>query len=146
MLLTIYNSKRDIYGNCYWACKLTHLGTDLSQGTLDANNVQTTRLRELGIEYTTQELPIREFNRLTKGWQYLGCQWEMISERLRLDKHVSEVNEKLASEAKTMPVPDWMKDKEFEYYSSLRAAGIQTAEEQASYMKQMKAIKLTGDE
>ena len=99
MLLTIYNSKRDIYGNCYWACKLTHLGTDLSQGTLDANNVQTTRLRELGIEYTECELPIREFNRLTKGWQYLGCQWEMIAERLRLEKHVSEMHEKLASEA-----------------------------------------------
>ena len=91
MLLTIYNSKRDIYGNCYWACKLTHLGTDLSQGTLDANNLQTTRLRELGIEYTERELPIRDFNRLTKGWQYLGCQWGMISERLRLEKHVQEI-------------------------------------------------------
>ena len=111
MLLTIYNSKRDIYGNCYWACKLTHLGTDLSQGTLDANNVQTTRLRELGIEYTECELPIREFNRLTKGWQYLGCQWEMIAERLRLERHVQEWRESEAFERSLVNDASWVQSK-----------------------------------
>lgn len=90
MLLTIYNSKRDIYGNTYYACQLTHLGAQLSQGILDANNVDTRQLRELGVEYTTCELPIREFNRKTLGWQYLGCRWEMIAERLRLERHVQE--------------------------------------------------------
>jgi len=90
MLLTIYNSKRDIYGNTYYACRLTHLDANLAQGTLSAPNINTIHLRELGVEVTKQELPIRDFNKLTKGWQYLGCQWEMISERLRLEKHVDE--------------------------------------------------------
>lgn len=69
MLLTIYNSKRDTYGNTYWAFQLTHFGKILSNGTVAGNNFNTRELYEKGIEYVFQELPVREFNRLTKDWQ-----------------------------------------------------------------------------
>jgi hypothetical protein len=84
MLLTIYNSKTDRNGNRYWAFQLTNHGKLISNGNVSANNFNTRDLRELGIEYTYQELPIREFNRMTKDWAYCGCQWEKIKEHMSL--------------------------------------------------------------
>lgn len=82
MLLTIYNSKRDTYGNTCWAFQLTHLGQILASGTVAGNNFSTRDLHENGIEYVYQELPVREFNRLTKNWQYAGCKWEDIRQHI----------------------------------------------------------------
>ena len=78
MLLTIYNSKRDTYGNTYWAFQLTHFGKILANGTVASNNFNTMDLSKNGIEYVYQELSVREFNRLTKDWPYAGCKWEDI--------------------------------------------------------------------
>lgn len=75
MLLTIYNSKRDTYGNTYWAFQLTQGWKTLANGTVASNNFNTRELREAGIEYVYQELPVREFKQLTKDWQYCGCKW-----------------------------------------------------------------------
>lgn len=82
MLLTIYNSKRDTSGNVYLAFQLTHFGKILANGTVDSNNFNTRDLNENGIEYVYQELPVREFNRLTKNWKYAGCRWEDIRQRI----------------------------------------------------------------
>ena len=82
MLLTIYNSKRDINGNVYWAFQLTHFGKILVNGTVASNNFNTRDLHEKGIEYVYQELPVREFNRLTKDWQYCRCKWEDIRQHI----------------------------------------------------------------
>jgi hypothetical protein len=83
MVLTIYNSKRDVYGNVYYACKLTNLGKIFAQGTLTANNINTLDIREnLKWEQVTIELPIREFNKLTKTWPCFGCKWENIRSNL----------------------------------------------------------------
>ena len=82
MLLTIYSSKRDTYGNTYWAFQLTHFDKILSNGTVAGNNFNTRELREKGIEYVFQELPVREFDRLTKNWQYAGCKWEDIRQHI----------------------------------------------------------------
>lgn len=82
MLLTIYNSKRDIYGNRYLAFQLTHHGKILSNGIVDANNFNTRELRENNIEYVYSELRKREFNRMTKDWPYCGCKWEDIKEHM----------------------------------------------------------------
>lgn len=78
MLLTIYNSKRDVNGNTYWAFQLTCLGKILVNGTVASNNFNTMDLSKNGIEYVYQELPVREFKQLTKDWQYAGCKWEDI--------------------------------------------------------------------
>lgn len=82
MLLTIYNSKRDTNGNTYWAFQFTHFGKILANGTVASNNFNTRDLNENGIEYVYQELSIREFNRLTKDWQYAGCNWEDIRQHI----------------------------------------------------------------
>lgn len=82
MLLTIYNSKRDTYGNRYWAFQLTHFGKILANGTVSANNFNPRNLHENGIEYVFQELPVREFKQLTKDWQYAGCKWEDIRQHI----------------------------------------------------------------
>jgi len=90
MLLTIYNSKADRNGNRYWAFQLTNHGKILSRGNVSANNFSTRELRELDIEYTYQELPIREFNRMTKDWAYCGCKWEDIKKHISLPAQLTK--------------------------------------------------------
>lgn len=84
MLLTIYNSRRDYYGNCYWAYELSDLGKTISKGKVAADNFPTLELRTMGIEYTHIELPIREFNRFTKNLTYHGCTWEEIKTNMMI--------------------------------------------------------------
>lgn len=84
MLVTIYNSKRDYYGNCYWAYEFSDLGKIISKGKIAADNFPTLELRAMGIEYTHTELPIREFNKLTKNWEYHGCHWEDFKKHMGL--------------------------------------------------------------
>ncbi len=83
MLLKIYNSKRDSSGNTYYYLELSKLGVIISDGTICADNVSTYDCREnLGLEICHLELPIREFNRVTKNAPYLGCKWEDIKRNL----------------------------------------------------------------
>lgn len=82
--LTVYHSRRDVYGNVYHA--ITWRDADTGQavsGTISADNVSTVDCREnLKWHVSYEELPIRQFNRLTKGWGYLGCTWEDIKQAL----------------------------------------------------------------
>jgi len=80
--LTIYNSRCDFYGNCYYAFSYcdTLTGKYVHGHTASANNVRYIlgHMSPLGIdngEYhiSTQEMPIREFNRFTKEFPYAGC-------------------------------------------------------------------------
>jgi len=82
--LTIYNSRADMYGNRYWALLLFNPDTGHeAHGTISAENVQTQEAREvLKWHITRTELPIREFNRLTKKWPHLGCQWDTMRDLL----------------------------------------------------------------
>lgn len=83
MLLTIYKSRRDQNGNVYYAVELSDKGSLIKHGTIAANNVQSLDCREnLKWETVEKELPIREFNRMVKGWEYLGCSWEDIKANL----------------------------------------------------------------
>lgn len=81
--LTAINSRIDRNGNCYWAFTFVDHATgktvcgkvsggesnirsiifELNGGSWEPRNVQ----------FLTQELPIREFNKLTKKWAYGGC-------------------------------------------------------------------------
>ena len=80
MLLTIYNSKPDVYGNRYFALRLSNLGKIISEVTIPCNNIDTRDIHEnLQWEYVEVELPIRQFNTLTNDWRGLaGCKWEDI--------------------------------------------------------------------
>ena len=86
MLLTVYSSKPDIYGNRYWAYRLTDFNKTISQGKISANNINKVELRINHIEYTHTELPIREFDKFTKNFEYHGCRWEDIR------KHIISTN------------------------------------------------------
>jgi len=82
--LTIYNSKTDIHGNRYWAVMLFNPDTGQeAHGTISAPNVDTREAREeLKWHINCEEFSIREFNRLTKHWPHLGCQWETMRDLL----------------------------------------------------------------
>lgn len=82
-VLTIYNSRRDMYGNVYYAVSLHSYGGEPVNGTISADNVSTRDCREVLDWYVErQELPIRQFNRATKDWPYFGCGWEDIRRNL----------------------------------------------------------------
>lgn len=87
MVLTVYNSKPDIYGNRYWAYRLTDFGRTISRGKIDTNSIDREELRVKGSEYTHIELPIRDFNRFTKNFEYPGCHWEDIRKHIISTDH-----------------------------------------------------------
>ncbi len=80
--LSIINSQGDRYGNRYWAFTYqdTQTGKTVS-GTIsgDDSNLSSTASHHIHTEMpgrvstTRLELPIRQFDRLTKGWAYAGC-------------------------------------------------------------------------
>jgi len=85
MLLTILNSKSDQNGNRYWAVELSNFGDVLAQGTMGCDNINTSQVMQLGCEVCREELPIREFNRLTKKYDYIGSNWDDIKKRLFME-------------------------------------------------------------
>ncbi len=83
-------SKRDRNGNCYWAFRYTDTATGKQVvGTIsggESNIAAIRRVMKLEYEecfYTVTEMPIREFNRLTKQWAYAGCPPEAIADYIR---------------------------------------------------------------
>lgn len=82
--LTIYNSRRDVYGNVYYAVELTDEGRTLGHGLISADNISTIDCRErLLWHIQRQELPIRQYNRMVKDWPYIGCTWNDIEANLQ---------------------------------------------------------------
>ena len=79
-LLTIYSSRRDKHGNVYYAVRLRINDNGHSiTGVIGADNIDTLDCREhLHWHIERCELPIREFDYLTKPWEYVGCSWEDI--------------------------------------------------------------------
>lgn len=84
-LLHIINSKRDRNGNCYFAFIFTSTKNGKvvcgQCGGSCSGNINMIRFYwngrnrwENDIAVTTAELPIREFNRLTKCWPMVGCE------------------------------------------------------------------------
>lgn len=91
-ILTLYNSRRDVYGNCYYAVEACTEKGKSARGTISAPNIDTRDCREnLKWWVTQQELPIREFTRFTRGMEHIGCTWEDIKanllKQLRRRKH-----------------------------------------------------------
>lgn len=83
-VLTAYNSRRDTNGNCYWAFSYRDVATDRQvHGTVSGgqSNIEGIRMYLNGgawpplgdYHWTVIELPIREFNRMTKDWPHAGC-------------------------------------------------------------------------
>lgn len=88
-ILVAINSRRDRNGNCYWALRYTDTATGRQVvGTVSGgeSNIRGISYQMNGgsweprnIYFETQELPIREFDRLTKTWPYAGCQPEALA-------------------------------------------------------------------
>mgnify|MGYP000888536125 FL=1 len=83
-VLTIYHSRRDMYGNVYYAVSLANDQFEVvASGTIAADNVDTRDCREqLGWHIERVEMPIRDYNRLVKKWPHYGCRWEEIKQHL----------------------------------------------------------------
>jgi hypothetical protein len=88
-LLKAINSKGDIYGNRYWAFIFMDFKTGKQvAGTIsggDSNIYAILRYWNVtndwdrSILFEREELPIREFNKLTKDYEYAGCEPECIA-------------------------------------------------------------------
>lgn len=79
--LDIYYSKRDKYGNVYFAATVTSTETGRSvsgritggEGNLRAAMAELYGFGSGSWHTTEQMLLIRDFDRLVKQWPYLGC-------------------------------------------------------------------------
>lgn len=82
-ILVVLNSRSDMYGNRYWAMSLMRPnGKILGAGTVCADNLPWHIAQGLGWHVVRHELPIREFNRHTKGWSHAGCSTDEIVKNL----------------------------------------------------------------
>lgn len=79
-ILIIFNSKRNTYGNVYWAFKYVDTLTgDEVEGTISGGESNiTASVKHLGLDWGScclirKELSIREFKRETKSWKHAGC-------------------------------------------------------------------------
>lgn len=97
--IEILNSRRDTFGNCYWAfrfidhvtgCEVT---ATVSGGESNIRGIALgwTKPREWdrSIQFMPRELGIREFNRLVKDWPHAGC----TSDELATFVHAAIINE-----------------------------------------------------
>lgn len=87
--LHVINSRSDIYGNRYFAMIVTRTEDGATAHGLISGGESncTLAVNKLAggwdrYEYTTAELPIREYNRKVKGWPYLGCTPEDINPKI----------------------------------------------------------------
>lgn len=91
--LEALHSRRDIYGNVYWALRYIDHGSGLvveAKISGGESNIYA-MLRYWGkrddwdrsVRFVTQEFAIREFNRMTKDWPYAGCRPEDIATFVR---------------------------------------------------------------
>ena len=80
MILEVYNSKRDLNGNTYWAFVLTDVASGAkvysALGGSARGNAEII-VRQLGYDweemhYTSQELGKRDFNNMTRDWPYIS--------------------------------------------------------------------------
>lgn len=84
--VTLYNSRRDIYGNCYWFFSAVDTASGKSfSGSTGSCGESNIRMAEYEIRQrwpsaregrwyvVNVELPIREFNRRVKGLPHVGC-------------------------------------------------------------------------
>jgi hypothetical protein len=85
-ILTVYNSKADLYGNRYYSMQCTRTSDGATgKGTISGGESNCTyAIRKLaeaegvGYYYDIVEKPIREYDRMIKGWDYIGCTEDQI--------------------------------------------------------------------
>jgi len=89
-ILIIYNSKRDINGNCYWAFRYVDtLSGNVTEGSISGGESNVTEsIKYLNLNWDScwlinKELPIREFNSTTKSWKHAGCLPEEIAKFIK---------------------------------------------------------------
>lgn len=91
--LKAINSRRDVYGNCYWAFVYTdhesgqQVCGKISGGESNINGIRRCMDRvdgwDSGIRSENEELGIRDFNRMTKNWDYAGCTPEELAQFIK---------------------------------------------------------------
>jgi hypothetical protein len=83
-------SRRDRNGNCYFAFRYVDVATGKTvSGSISGGESNIRAIgRAMGFEsnefhFNCHELPIREFNRVTKTWAYAGCTPEDLAKYVR---------------------------------------------------------------
>jgi len=97
-VLTSYNSKRDRFGNCYWAFCWTSTATgrkaagQVSGGESNIRDI----IRAMGLEsaqvaYNNVEMGIRDFDRFAKGLPYAGCTADELALFVRAELKLAKI-------------------------------------------------------
>jgi hypothetical protein len=86
-ILECVNSVRDLNGNRYWGFNYTDTDTGKQvSGTISGGESNITMITRAlrheweNVYYVRRELPKREFQRLTKSWNYAGCAPETLAD------------------------------------------------------------------
>lgn len=80
LIVDVYNSRIDRNGNTYWAYVVTDVRSGAYVQSLLGGSARGNAqhiIRELGYEWsdfhlTEHELPIRQFDRMVKGWPHIS--------------------------------------------------------------------------
>lgn len=80
LICSIFHSRRDLYGNVYWAFRVRDTATGTTcEGHISGGESNITAcwqylgLKSEDVHYTVTELPIRKFNKECKVLPYAGC-------------------------------------------------------------------------
>jgi hypothetical protein len=85
----ILKSKIDLNGNSYYSCIITRTSDGkMARGQISGGESNVTYAMRVYFDnwesfiYTVQELPKREYNRLTKSFPYIGCTPDEINKNI----------------------------------------------------------------
>lgn len=89
-IIEAHYSKRDMYGNCYWFLRYTDTTTGKTiEGAHTGGESNISGIgREMGYDnkefhFSVIEHPIREFNRLSKNLEYIGCRPDEMAQKIQ---------------------------------------------------------------
>ena len=93
-IMRVMNSLPDMFGNCYWAFSFEKEDGKTVEATISggASNIESAAMILGGgsweemrktIMVVREEMKIREFNRMIRGWSYAGCLAKDIAEFIR---------------------------------------------------------------
>lgn len=123
----IVYSKRDTFGNCYFSFTYTDAKTGYTvSATISGgdSNIRSAMYNLGNVHSSESELPIREYNRLTKGWLYGGCRPDDIANFVNCALAERKREEATAKRKKAAALRAQLREKRKETAETLH--GIQT--------------------
>lgn len=91
--LNVFYSAKDRAGNCEWAIRFTDVATgNVVEGVYSGGESNAYGVLfhwgvkndwDRSVDFSCTEMPIRKWQRMTKGWAYLGCLPQDIAQAIK---------------------------------------------------------------